>query len=70
MILLDILFSCLSFFVRGKIIAGIVAFVLQFSFALWIVATIWAILARRNANNERRLRELEKNNINFACKSK
>jgi hypothetical protein len=56
--------------VRGKIIAVIVAFVLQFSFALWIVATIWAILARRNANNERRLRESWRKNINFACKSK
>jgi len=57
MILLDILFPCLYFFVRGKIITGIVAFVLQFSFDLFIVATIWAILVRRNVNIERRLSE-------------
>jgi hypothetical protein len=43
--------------VRGKIITGIVAFVLQFSFDLFIVATIWAILVRRNVNIERRLSE-------------
>ena len=60
MILIDIFFPCLSFFVRGKIIAGLIAMALQFSLFLWILATIWAILARRNAKNEKRLKELEK----------
>jgi hypothetical protein len=59
MILIDLLFPCLSFFLRGKIFAGIIALILQCSVALWIVAIIWAIVARMNAKTAKQLKTME-----------
>jgi hypothetical protein len=59
MILIDILLPCVSFFLRGKIFAGIIALILQCSVALWVVAIIWAIVARMNAKNVKHLKQLE-----------
>jgi len=68
MILIDIFFPCLSLFLRVKIFAGLIAMTLQFSLFFWILATIWAILARRNAKNEKRLKELERS-VNLSSQS-
>ena len=59
MILIDLLLPGLSFFLRGKLIAAIIALILQITIVGWIFATIWSILARRNARNERNLRVME-----------
>jgi TM2 domain-containing membrane protein YozV len=59
MILIDLLLPCLSFFLRGKIFAGIIALILQCSVALWIVAIIWAIVARMNAKTSKQLKTME-----------
>ncbi len=59
MILLDLTAPFLSFFFRGKLFATFIALILQITIIGWIFATIWAILARRNARNERNLRLME-----------
>jgi threonine/homoserine/homoserine lactone efflux protein len=69
MILIDLLLPCLSFFLRGKLVAAFIAMILQITIIGWIFASIWAILARRNARNARQLSMLqqqmkEQNTIN------
>ena len=59
MILLDLTAPFLSFFFRGKLFAALIALILQITIIGWIFASIWAILARRNARNERNLRVME-----------
>lgn len=59
MILIDLLLPGLSFFLRGKLIAAFIALILQITIVGWIFASIWAILARRNARNERNLRVMK-----------
>jgi len=59
MILIDLLLPGLSFFLRGKLIAAFIALILQITIIGWIFASIWSILARRNARNERQLRVME-----------
>ncbi|MDQ3111366.1 MAG: YqaE/Pmp3 family membrane protein [Bacteroidota bacterium] len=59
MILLAILFPWLSFFVRGKILAGFVCLILQITLIGWIPAMIWAVVSRNNEVNENRLKEME-----------
>ena len=59
MILIDLLLPCLSFFLRGKLIAAIIALILQITIVGWIFASIWSILARRNARNARQLRVMQ-----------
>jgi hypothetical protein len=59
MILLDLTAPFLSFFFRGKLFAALIALILQITIIGWIFASIWAILARRNARNERSLRLME-----------
>lgn len=59
MILIDILLPCVSFFLRGKIFAGIIALILQCTVALWVVAIIWAIVARMNAKSDKRMKQME-----------
>ncbi len=59
MILIDLLFPCLSFFFRGKIFAGIIALILQITVIGWIISTIWAIVARINAKNEKQFKKIE-----------
>ena len=64
MILIDLLLPCLSFFLGGKLIAAFIALILQITIIGWIFATVWSILARRNARNERQLRVLERQLMN------
>lgn len=59
MILIDLLLPGLSFFLRGKLIAAFIALILQITIIGWIFASIWSILARRNARNERQLRVMK-----------
>lgn len=68
MILIDLLLPCLSFFLRGKLIAAFIALILQITIIGWIFATVWSILARRNARNERQLRVLERQLMNDGTK--
>lgn len=68
MILIDLLLPGLSFFLRGKLIAAFIALILQITIIGWIFATVWSILARRNARNERQLRVLERQLMNDGTK--
>ncbi len=68
MILIDLLLPCLSFFLRGKLVAAFIAMILQITIIGWIFASIWAILARRNARNARQLRVMEQQLMNDRTK--
>lgn len=56
--LLAILLPFLSFIVRGKIITGIICFLLQITVLGWIPAAIWAALSLQNARAEKRNNQL------------
>ncbi len=63
--LLAILLPFLSFIVRGKIITGIICFILQITILGWIPAAIWAALSLQNSRaekrNEKRVRAVREN---------
>ena len=56
--LLAILLPFLSFIVRGKIITGIICFILQITILGWIPAAIWKALSLQNARAEKRTERL------------
>lgn len=56
--LLAILLPFLSFIVRGKIIIGIICFILQITILGWIPAAIWAALSLQNERAEKRNEKL------------
>ncbi|WP_404985219.1 YqaE/Pmp3 family membrane protein [Chryseobacterium sp. M5] len=56
--LLAILLPFLSFIVRGKIITGIICFILQITILGWIPAAIWAALSLQNERAEKRNEKL------------
>lgn len=56
--LLAILLPFLSFIVRGKIITGIVCFILQITILGWIPAAIWAALSLQDERAEKRNEKL------------
>jgi len=56
--LLAILLPFLSFIVRGKIITGIICFILQITILGWIPAAVWAALSLQNARAEERNEKL------------
>lgn len=56
--LLAILLPFLSFIVRGKIITGIICFILQITILGWIPAAIWAGLSLQNERAEKRNEKL------------
>lgn len=58
--LLAILLPFLSFIVRGKILTGIICFLLQITILGWIPAAIWAALSLSNARAEKRNNKLIK----------
>lgn len=58
MTLIAILFPWLSFFLRGRILTGILCLLLQCTILGWIPAAIWAVLSLQNAREERRNRRL------------
>jgi len=56
--LLASLLPFLSFIVRGKIITGIICFILQITILGWIPAAIWAALSLQNSRAEKRNEKL------------
>lgn len=56
--LLAILLPFLFFIVRGKIITGIICFILQITILGWIPAAIWAALSLQNERAEKRTKRL------------
>lgn len=63
MILIAILFPWLSFFLRGKIIQGILCFILQITIIGWLPAAIWAVAARNEAKMDTAIKRAERNII-------
>jgi uncharacterized membrane protein YqaE (UPF0057 family) len=67
--LLAILLPFLSFIVRGKIITGIICFILQIIILGWIPAAIWAALSLQNSRaekrNEKLIRAVRENKAQF-----
>jgi uncharacterized membrane protein YqaE (UPF0057 family) len=59
MILIAILFPALSFFLRGKIFAAIIALLLQCTLIGWLPVAIWAVVSRSNAKNDQRIKQME-----------
>lgn len=60
MILIAILLPWLSFFMRGKIISGIICLILQITLIGWLPAAIWAVASRNEGKNKKRINEMEK----------
>lgn len=55
MILIAVLFPWLSFFLRGKILVGILCIILQLTLIGWLPAAIWAVASLLDAKNKKRL---------------
>ncbi|WP_185147091.1 MULTISPECIES: YqaE/Pmp3 family membrane protein [unclassified Chryseobacterium] len=57
---LAIVLPFLSFIVRGKVLTGIICFILQITVIGWLPAAIWAVMslnnARANERNEKLIR--------------
>lgn len=67
MILIAILFPCISFLLRGKILTSIFCFFLQIILIGWIPAAIWAVISLQNSKADKRnarLIKAIKQNIN------
>ncbi len=60
MILIAILIPWLSFFLRGKILSGIICLILQITVIGWLPAAIWALVSRNNAKQDAKMKEMEK----------
>ncbi|RXM50170.1 YqaE/Pmp3 family membrane protein [Chryseobacterium sp. CH25] len=60
MMFLAIVLPFLSFIVRGKVLTGIICFILQITVIGWLPAAIWAVMslnnARANERNEKLIR--------------
>jgi len=59
MILIAIFFPALSFFLRGKIFAAIIALILQCTLVGWLPVAIWAVISRSNAQNTKQINKIE-----------
>jgi uncharacterized membrane protein YqaE (UPF0057 family) len=60
MMLIAILLPWLSFFLRGKILTGILCLLLQITLIGWLPAAIWAALSLNDSRENRRNRKLIK----------
>ena len=60
MILIAVLLPWLSFFLRGKIISGIICVILQITLIGWLPAAIWAVASRVDGKNKKRIKNMEK----------
>ncbi|MGB0862118.1 MAG: YqaE/Pmp3 family membrane protein [Saprospiraceae bacterium] len=60
MIIVAILLPWLSFFLRGKIITGIICIVLQITVIGWIPAAIWAVLSLQNGKQDKEIKNLKR----------
>ena len=56
--LIAILLPFLSFMLRGKMLTGILCFILQITILGWIPAAIWAALSLQNERAEKRNEKL------------
>jgi uncharacterized membrane protein YqaE (UPF0057 family) len=54
MTLIAIFFPFISFFLRGRIITGIVCLILQVTLIGWIPAAIWAVISLQNSRADKR----------------
>jgi len=63
MILIAILFPALSFLLRGKLLSALLALVLQCTLVGWLPVVIWAVVSRSNAQNNKRIKQMEQNII-------
>ncbi len=63
MTLIAILIPWLSFFLRGKILSGILCLILQITLIGWLPAAIWAVVSRNDAKNAKRIQKMEKSII-------
>jgi len=65
MTLIAILVPWLSFFLRGRILTGILCLLLQITLVGWIPAAIWAVISLQNARADRRtdrmIKEMRRN---------
>ena len=59
MILISVLIPWLSFFLRGKVLSGILCLVLQVTLIGWLPAAIWAVVSLSDSRNEKLYRRLE-----------
>ena len=58
MTLIAILFPWLSFFLRGRLLTGLLCLLLQCTLIGWIPAAIWAVIDLQNARADRRMRRM------------
>lgn len=58
MLLLAILLPWLSFFLRGRVLKGIVCLILQITLIGWFPAAAWAVIDLQNSRAERRTRRI------------
>ncbi|MDM1556766.1 YqaE/Pmp3 family membrane protein [Chryseobacterium indologenes] len=58
MMLLAIILPFLSFIVRGKILTGIICFILQITVIGWLPAAIWAVMSLNNERANKRNEDL------------
>ncbi|WP_336686267.1 YqaE/Pmp3 family membrane protein [Chryseobacterium bernardetii] len=56
--LLAIILPFLSFIVRGKILTGIICFILQITVIGWLPAAIWAVVSLNNDRANKRNEDL------------
>lgn len=68
MILIAIIFPGISFLLRGKILAAIIAFILQITLVGWLPVAIWAVVSLNNEKNEKRIQEMEERIISANAK--
>ncbi|WP_409558129.1 YqaE/Pmp3 family membrane protein [Chishuiella sp.] len=60
MILIAVLFPCLSFFLRGKLFQGILCLILQITLIAWLPAAIWAVASLLDSRNKKRMKEFSR----------
>ncbi|MCY4779719.1 YqaE/Pmp3 family membrane protein [Sphingobacterium sp. UT-1RO-CII-1] len=60
MTLIAVLLPWLSFFLRGKIIIGLICLILQITLIGWLPAAIWAVASLVDDRNKRRINRLER----------
>ena len=60
MIIVAILLPWLSFFLRGKIITGIICIVLQITLIGWVPAAIWAVMSLQNGKKSKEIKKLKR----------
>ena len=58
MTLIAIIFPCLSFLLRGRLLRFVVCLILQCTIIGWLPAAIWAVLDLQNSRAERRTRRI------------